>query len=175
MTHLIHKSIIGFLLIVFAGPSPSMSARQSGAAAKGTSAATRACSLLTKNEVKKLAASDDPFFDRVPAREESVGLSGSACFYSGIVIQVDPFSPATLEEHRKKRGQKWQPLTGVGETGYLFDNNNAAAALHHAELYAVVGTHVLTIQMGVHPAEASIDTVRPALLNLAKALAAKLR
>jgi hypothetical protein len=63
----------------------------------------------------------------------------------------------------------------VGEAAYWFDNNNAGAGLHYAELYARAGEHVVTVQMSVRPATASIDTVRPAAIALAKAFLAKLR
>lgn len=135
---------------------------------------SRACSLLTKADVKKLAAADDQFFDMVPPREESLGESGSACFYSGITIQIDPFPPSALEAHRKKSGAAWKAVSGVADMAYLNDNK-PGASLHYLELYGVVGGRVFTIQKSVRPPEASPDTVRPGVEALAKAIAAKLR
>ena len=73
--------------------------------------APKACSLFTKAEVKKITGTDDPVFNMVPPREEPLG-AGSACFYSGIVLQVDPFSAAGLEANRQKNGANWETVGG---------------------------------------------------------------
>jgi hypothetical protein len=132
-----------------------------------------ACSLLTKADVKKIAGVKEQFFDQVAPREEPLGGAGSSCSYSGIHIQVDPFSVARLEDLRKQKGNAWVSVPGVGDAAYLFDNNTGGA--HYAELYARAGQHVITVQMSVRPAEASVETVRPQLVALAQALIAKLR
>ena len=136
--------------------------------------APKACSLFTKAEVKKITGTDDPVFNMVPPREEPLG-AGSACFYSGIVLQVDPFSAAGLEANRQKNGANWETVAGIGDKAYVRVNKNPGAGLHVVELYSTVGARVFTIQMSVRPADAPSDSVRPALLSLAKAMAAKLR
>lgn len=133
-----------------------------------------ACSLLPKAEVKKIAATNDQFFDMIPPKEELLSGVGSACSYSGIHIQVDPFTPSRLEELRKEKGNLWTAVPDVGDAAYFYDNNKAKT-VRFAELYARVGEHVLTIQMSVRPPTASAETVRPAAVSLAKALLAKLR
>ena len=162
--------LVGFLATLVATyQTPASRSRPTASAAP-----SRACSLLTKADVKKLAAADDQFFDMVAPREEALGKSGSACFYSGITIQIDPFPPSVLEENRKKSGAKWKPVSGVADTAYLYDNT-PAASLHYLELYGVVGARVFTIQKSVRPPEASAETVRPGVEALAKAIVAKLR
>jgi hypothetical protein len=149
--------------------------QRDGQSASAKLEAIRACSLLPKAEVKRIAAANDQFFDMVPPKEESLASGGSSCAYSGIHIQVNPFTPARLEELRKEKGALWAAVPDVGDAAYLFDNNNSNAGLHYAELYTRVGQHVLTIQMSVRPATASVEAVRPAVVTLAKALVAKLR
>ena len=76
--------------------------------ATGKPAVIRACSLLPKADVKKIGAPNDQFFDMIPPTEESLGGGGSACSYSGIHIQVNPFTPAWLEEL-----QKWSKASAL--------------------------------------------------------------
>ncbi len=163
---------MGSLIAGAAAPRSDVPLQTAGA--RGAKPLVRACALLTKEEVKKLAGSKDQFFDMVTPTEQKMPGTGSACEYSGINIQVDPFTPARLEELRKEKGSHWETVTGVGDRAYLFDNK-PAASLHFAELYATVGARVFTIQMTVRPSGASVDTVRPELLALAKAIVEKLR
>ena len=139
----------------------------------GKPGAVGACSLLPKAEVKKIAAADDQFFDMVTPREESLGGRGSACSYSGIHIQVDPFPPSRLEELRKEKGKQWTVVPDVGDAAYLH-HNAASSSSGYAELYVRVGPRVVTVQKSVR-AGTSVDTVRPAVIALAKALVAKLQ
>ena len=155
-------------VMVGAAPLP-----QSGGAA-GKPKPLGACSLLPKAEVKKVAAVNDQFFDMVPPREEPLPGGGSACSYSGIHIQLDPFTPGRLEELRKEKGTQWTAIADVGDAAYFYDNNRSTTA-RYAELYARVGPRVVTIQMSVRPSTASAETVRPAAVALAKALVARLR
>jgi len=126
----------------------------------------RACSLLPKDEVKKLIAGG-PLFDQLPAEEEPVGAAGSSCNYAGVMIQVFSFSPGTFDAV-KKRG-RLEAVSGVGDEAYLYDNPSG-----YAELYVKVGTRMLTIQRDLD-AKATVASVRPAVIALANALVAKLR
>ena len=123
-----------------------------------------ACSLLTRDEVKKLVPWA-PMLDQFPTDEESIGTSGSACSYPGVHIQVLSFSPGTIEAARK-RG-KLESLSGVGDEAYLYENPNG-----YLELYARVGKHLVTIQKSVR-ADEKMESVRSGVVALAKALAAK--
>jgi hypothetical protein len=125
-----------------------------------------ACSLLPKDEVKKLIGGG-PLFDQFPAEEEPLGPSGSACNYAGVMIQVLSFSQGTFDA-AKKRG-RLEAVTSVGDEAYLYDNPSG-----YAELYVKVGTRMLTIQRDLD-AKATVASVRPAVIALANALVAKLR
>jgi len=125
-----------------------------------------ACSLLTRDEVKKLipwAA----MLDQFPTDEESIGTSGSACSYPSVHIQVLSYAPQTIDAARK-RG-KLQSIGEVGDEAYLYENPNG-----YLELYAKVGKHLVTVQKSVR-ADEKVESVRPGVVALAKALAAKLR
>lgn len=81
--------------------------------------AIRACSLLSKAKVKTIAGVTDQFVDMVAPKEEPLSGGGSACSYSGIHIQIDPFTPARLEELRKQKGHVVDSGSGCGRGGVL--------------------------------------------------------
>jgi hypothetical protein len=74
---------------------------------------------------------------------------------------------------RVKTPAQFEAVPSVGEAAFL-RANKAAASVEFAELYARIGTHVLTIQMDV-PAGKTTAAVKPGLVALAQAYAAKLR
>lgn len=127
-----------------------------------------ACSLLSKAEVKPFAPNPS-VFDMIPPSEEPVG-KGSACNYPGIYIQIDPFTFATIEAERKKPGEKFETVPGVGAAAYARENTRS----DDAEIFFRVGQRVATIQMSI-PAGSTYASVKPRLVDLAKALAAKLK
>ena len=137
-------------------------------------AAIRACAVLAKAEVKKLAGAGDQFFDMVQPEEETLPGGGSGCAYSGIHIQIDPFTPARLDELRKQQGASWVAIPNVGDAAFFYDSK-PGGGLHFGELYARAGQHVVTVQLSVRPATNSVETVRPAAVALAQAIVAKLR
>src|SRR5687768_17409346 len=93
--------------------SPLLAIRQAQAPAPGSKAAkVTACSLLTRDEVKKLAPWP-ALLDQFKTEEESIGASGSGCNYPSVLIQLLPFSPTWFETARK-RG-KLETLAGVGD------------------------------------------------------------
>ena len=60
-----------------------------------------------------------------------------------------------------------ETISGVGDEAYLHNNAN-----RYAELYVRAGKHLLTLQANM---DGKIESVKPGVLNLAKALAPKLR
>jgi hypothetical protein len=123
-----------------------------------------ACSLMTKEEVKKHLPWR-PMLDQFAPEEEAIGISGSSCNYPSVFIQVMPFSPSMIDTARKKGGL--EAIGGVGDEAYLYNNAN-----RYAELYVKTGKHLLTLQANM---EGNIEAVKPGVLSLAKALVAKLR
>jgi hypothetical protein len=105
----------------------------------------------------------------VKIEEEPVGagFAGSACEYPSVRIQVLPFSQGILDAERKR--VQIESVAGVGDEAFF-----APRVRQYAEMYVKVGKHLLTLQAGV-PTGGTVETVKPAVVNLAKALVAKLR
>lgn len=124
----------------------------------------RACSLMTKEEVKRhlpWAA----MLDQFEAEEDALGNYGSGCEYPSVRVQVMTFSQGTIDAAKKKSGI--ETVSGVGDEAYLYNNANS-----YAELYVKVGGRLLTLQASFN---GSIDAVKPGVLSLARALVAKLQ
>ena len=121
--------------------TPQMSALQSRGGTGAGSPANRACSLLTKERVLKTTPyKDTSFLFLIEPNGDILGTSGSACEYGAIGLQIDPFTPARLEELRQKSGKDWVAVSGVGDGAYFRANGTT-----YAELYVRVGTHTMTI------------------------------
>jgi hypothetical protein len=125
-----------------------------------------ACSLLTREEVKKHAPWA-ALLDQFETEEEPIGTAGSGCNYPSVMIQVLPYTPNFFEVVRQ-RG-KLEGVSGVGEEAYFYENPAG-----YAELYARVGKHILTIQRNLGTGEKAA-AAKPGVTTLAQALAAKLR
>jgi hypothetical protein len=125
-----------------------------------------ACSIMRKDEMKPF--SSNAFFDQFPPEEEKSG-NGSACNYAGVYIQIDPFPFSTVENMRRQPGQSFEAAPGIGDAAFVRNNRG-----QYAELFGRVGQRVLTIQMDVGPQE-NFASVKPRLLRLATALAARLK
>jgi hypothetical protein len=129
-----------------------------------------ACSLLTRDEVKPFAGGS-PVFDMLPPEEEPSGR-GTACNYGGGVIymQIDPFQFSTIDAERTKAGANFEAVPGVGDVAYARENTRS----DDAEIYFRVGARVVTVQMNIAPGQ-TYASVKPRLIGLSRALAAKLR
>jgi hypothetical protein len=122
-----------------------------------------ACSLLPKEEVKKHLPWND-FLDSMPAEEEPIGSSGSSCNYPTVFIQVLPFSQGLLEAVRKQ--DNTEAVSGVGDEAYFHNNSD-----RYAELYVKVGERARTLQAS---GQGTIESLKPNVVNLARALIAKM-
>ena len=145
---------------------PPVGADQKPSAPAGNADRISACSLLTREEVKKIVPWA-PLLDQFPSQEEPIGATGSACEYPTVGIQVLSYSKSFVDAAGKQH--KLEPVAGVGDEAYL--RNNAG---RYAELFARVGTRLLTIQKNIGPGQ-TFETEKPAVIQLAKALVAKLR
>jgi hypothetical protein len=158
------------LLLVCVWIAPHEAASQARPGEASGKPVIRACALLTKELVLKVTPEKDTSMRFVvPPQEDALGTSGSACEYGGIGLQIDPFTPARLEELRKQMGLTWVPVAGVGDAAYFRENGR-----DYAELYVRVGTHTMTIQMGV-PAGRTPAAIKTNTIELANALVPKLR
>lgn len=174
------------VFIVVAAYAATMSplthvAAQTAPAARAGSAkpqSLRACSLLTKAEIKKVTGTHTPaLFEQIPGREESLASGGTECFYPGITIQLDAHPVTAFEATRKRymdSGRtKFEPATGIGDQAYFYEQD-AMKESHVAGIFTRVGQHVLTISMDVNTPQTA-DTIRPLVVALSKAAVAKLQ
>lgn len=122
-----------------------------------------ACSLLPKEEVKKHLPWID-VLDQMAVEEEPIGDSGSSCNYPSVFIQVLSSSSGLLELAREKG--KPEAISDIGDEAWFRNNDD-----RYAELYVRVGNYVLTIQASVYD---TIESVKPGVLSLARALVAEL-
>jgi hypothetical protein len=106
----------------------------------------------------------DPRLDQFPPEETAIGATGSSCEYPSVGIQVLP-STSRLIETAKERG-KLEQVSGIGSEAHFYINPNG-----YAELYVRTSKNILTIQAD---SKLGVDKVKPGVLSLAKALAARL-
>jgi hypothetical protein len=125
-----------------------------------------ACSLLTRDEVKKHLPWQS-LFDGIPDEETAIGETGSACEYPSVGVQVLVFTPQFMAS-AKKAGFS-EPVPGVGDEAYYRTNPNG-----YAELYVRIGQRILTIQGNAPPGQKA-EVVKPGVISLARAYVAKLR
>lgn len=164
MNHVIKATLIAIGAVAACPPTLLAQARASQQTPAAGSSKIRACALVAKEEVKKhlpwISA-----LDGMPVEEEPIGISGSSCNYPSVFIQVLPFSQGTIDVARKKGGI--EALSGAGDEAYFHNNAN-----QYAEIYVKAGKYLLTVQANV---SGKVESVKPGALNLARALAAKLR
>ena len=130
--------------------------------------AMSACSLFTKDELRPFIRSR--FLDQIPAEEDRIGNTGSACSYAGVIIQLDPFPFAVIQSTWGKEQGNFEAIPGVGDAAYFHRNTRAEAA----EIAFRVGQRVFTAQVDLEQGE-SMDSGRTRAIGLARAAAAKLR
>ena len=150
---------------VCAGHLTSIVGAEPAAAARGQYQVVKVCSLLTVSEVKKLAPWE-PMFDQMKVEEEAFS-NGSRCNYPTATVQVSQFRQTTIDALGK--GAKLETVSGTGDAAWLRNNQNL-----FGELLVKVGPHLLTVQMNISRGK-TFDTLKPTLLELGKAFAAKLR
>ena len=97
--------------------------------------------------------------------EEALGNYGSSCNYPSVFIQV---MPPPRERNKAPQAEGLVPLAGVGERAWFRSNRD-----RYAELYVVTRNHTLTLQANV-PTGGTAESMKPRVVNLAKALIAKL-
>jgi len=160
------RQVIAAVVILGTVVAPVLASQARGGAS--SSPRIRACSLLTKEVVKKFATPESTrMLDLFPPMEEQMGATGSACEYGGVRLQVDPF--ARREDLRKSPGKDWQSVSGVGDTTFFRANGR-----EYAELMTWSGTHHFTIQMDV-PTGSTPEAIKPNTIQLANYLITTLR
>jgi hypothetical protein len=126
-----------------------------------------ACTLLPRADVRKILPWPD-LLDQFKDEEDTIGATGSGCSFPSVHVQILPYGPTFLKSLRDQ-GLKLEPASGVGDEAYLRDNKG-----RWAELFAKVGDRILTLQADI-PTGKNAGDMKPALIALGKAYAAKLR
>jgi hypothetical protein len=135
--------------------------------------AVKSCSLFTKAEIKKITAGWTPglMFDQLAPTDEE-----GECMYAGITVQLDAAPVSQFEARRKSYGDrtKFQPLAGVGDQAYTFEQPYVEADRPIVGVYMRAGQHMLVISMPVNPPN-TVASTRNAAQALAKAAVPKLK
>lgn len=140
---------------------------QARSGAEATSA-IKACSLLSKELAMKVSgAANKAIFD-LPPQEEPAGKSGSSCNYADITLQVDAFTPASIDGMANQKGKTWEAIAGVGDRAYFHGDRN------FAQLIGYIGGRTFTVELGV-PFESTAEKMKPNVIALANAIMPKLK
>jgi len=126
-----------------------------------------ACSLLTRELAERFSSAANKVVFDFPPEAETLPV-GTACEYGDIRLQIDPSSVQQLKQ-LPSREEGWSAVEGVGDGAYFRSNRDT-----YAELAGWVGTRTFTLQLGV-PFQGSVEGIKPKVLGLANAIAAKLR
>jgi hypothetical protein len=155
----------GFALLVAIScltPRAAASQTRSGDSAAGQPG-VRACAVLTRDLVAPFTQ-NKKVLDLMPAQEEALGTSGTACEYGDVRLQLFPGRGGK----RTPSAKEFQPVSGAGEGGYFRSNRD-----RYAELMVWTGKHSLDLQVSV-PSGRTADAMKPDLIALANAIIAKL-
>ena len=144
--------------LVIGAMSPALVAGQAN-----PSTLVRACSVLSKEEVKQHLPWE-AMFDFMELEEHAIGDSGSSCSYPTVEIQLLPSSSRIIEIARERGGL--EEVSGIGDEAYFHNNSD-----EYAEVFVRAGRYIVTVQANV---DDRIEATRPRALSLARALVAKL-
>lgn len=125
-------------------------------------AALKACSILSKEEVKKHVPWN-AVADSIPPDETPVGATGTACQYPSVLIRLLPRGKQTGPPIQ---GATMEAISGVGDEAFFRSNRN-----RYAELCVRARSHTLMLQAS---ANGNIDLAKAQVISLARALVAKL-
>lgn len=131
--------------------------------------AIRPCSLLTHELVEKASAAGKQTIAVAKPQEVSLGASGRACQWGDVMVQVDPYPAARLDELSKSDPKNWESIPGVGDAAYFHNIKDAMA-----EMFVRVGPRTVGILMDV-PVGTKAAAIKPRFVELAKAIVPKLR
>ena len=136
---------------------------------RATAAPIKPCSLLTRELVDKASAGSNQSIDAAAPTEVQLGATGSACDWGDIILQIDPFTPARLEELRKTDGKNWETVPGVGDAAYFHNVRDTLA-----ELFVRVGARTFGLVITI-PVGSTAAAFKPNVITVANAIVPKLR
>ena len=139
------------------------------ASAQGRASGAQSCALLSREIVAKFSAASKTSVDPAGPKELPLGASGTACEWGDLTVQVDPMPAAALEKLPQRDPKNWEAIQGVGDAAYLHNIKDIAA-----ELFVRVGKRTFAVLVNV-PAGTTTAAFKPAIIDVAKAIAPKLR
>lgn len=154
------RHVVMLLIAISITSGPSDPQTGSGQAA---GPAVRACAVLTRELVAPFTE-NAKVLDLVPAREEALGTTGTACEFGAVRLQLFPGRGGK----RTVTAKDLQPIAGAGDGGYFRSNRN-----RHAELMVWTARHSLDLQVSV-PSGRTAEAMKPDVVALANAILAKL-
>lgn len=127
------------------------------------------CALLTRELVEKINAVTRKSVDAAGPRELPLGASGTACEWGDVMLQIDPWPPARLEEMRKSDGKSWEVIPGVGDAAYLHNIKDMMA-----EFFVRTGSRTFAVLLTI-PVGSTTAAFKPTLVAVANAIVPNLR
>jgi hypothetical protein len=152
--------VVLFIAISCITPGAAAFQARSGGAAAGQPA-VRACAVLTRDLVAPFTENKQ-MLDLIPAEEQKVGASGTACDYGAVRLQLFPGNV------KRTMPKDLQPVSGVGDGGLFRSNRN-----RYAELTVWTSKHNLDLQVSV-PSGRTAEDIKPDVIALANAILKKL-
>ena len=124
-----------------------------------------ACSILPREEVKKIFPWD---VAAIIDKDDEVKFPGrSACIYPSVHLSVGPHSAFKIDAVRKDG--PLIPVAGVGDEAFIQQKGK-----NWVELYVRVGDRLLHIEKDILASD-TLESVKPSMIALARAVIGKLR
>jgi hypothetical protein len=152
-------------VIATAAFASSISAFQARGGAAGGQPTIRACSLLTRELIRKVTPYEGKALEislMGGPEADSLGAGGSDCCDGGICVQIDP--RFGFETFKAQKGWEHAEHVSVGDEALFHDNIG-----EWAELVVRSGAHLLTIRMDI-PRGKTAASIKSNVLALANAL-----
>jgi len=169
--------LLALALVATGAAAGASSAPQAASAAKAQAADSkvRVCTLLSADEIKKIAGAHTPSgVGKRPPEEEPLSSGGSVCNYGGVDVMLDVVPVAGFEANKARYGPstKFEKIAGIGDAAYYMDQPGDQSS-RLLGVYARAGQHVVVLTMTVVPPETAAG-LKPTVIALGKAAAAKL-
>lgn len=138
---------------------------QSGSGAK----APKSCGLLTAELVRNVRVASKKSGDPAAPKEVPLGASGSACEWGDVMLQVNPLTPAQLEQLGKSGDKTWESVAGVGDAAWFHNVRDMIG-----ELFVRVGPRTFGVLIDI-PVGSTATAFKPTFITVANAIVPKLR
>ena len=146
-----------------------------GSAVEQASKGVTASTLFTAAEIRQITATKPSPIDQMKTEESPLPGGGSECDVAGFGIQIDAVPVARFEANREafSTRAKYERVADVADAAYFYEQG-VGTSVPVIGVYARTAAHVFVISNLVGMNE-SVADLRPQLLALGKAAAAKLR